>query len=84
MEAPMNRTIPLVALLIVLSLITPSWSGPPNPTDSDANFNTAGGHNALPFVTTGEDNTAFGYLALYQNIIADNNTAVGFEASSAI
>jgi len=80
MEAPMNRTIPLVALLIVLSLVTPSWSGPPNPTDSDANFNTAGGHNALPFVTTGEDNTAFGYLALYQNITADNNTAVGFEA----
>jgi endosialidase-like protein len=76
----MTRTIPFVALLVWLSSITPSWSSPPNPTDSDANFNTAGGTGALDAVTTGESNTAFGYHGLQSHTTGDSNTAVGSQA----
>ena len=36
-----------VAGLVAMLGSTPSWGGPPNPTASDANGNTAGGTGAL-------------------------------------
>jgi hypothetical protein len=35
--------LPFVACLVMPLNITPSWGGPSNPPNSDANFNTAGG-----------------------------------------
>ena len=68
----------LLTILVGLLNITPSWGGPPNPTASDANFNTAGGSGALFDVTTGGvSNTAFGFYALRYNTSGDNNTAFG-------
>jgi hypothetical protein len=57
-----------------------SWAGPPNPTASDANGNTAGGTSALINNTTGENNTAFGLAALGPNTTGNNNTASGSQA----
>jgi hypothetical protein len=69
MEPETIRTVllvvPLAALVVLLS-ITQASSGPPNPTDSDADFNTAGGTDALQAVTTGQENTAFGYFAQHR------------------
>jgi hypothetical protein len=75
----MNRLAGLVIAGLVLMVgVTPSWGGPPNPTESDGTFNTAGGEGAL-FGNTGAFNTAFGYHALSLN--AENyNTALGAEA----
>ena len=53
----------LVGFALVLT-VTPSWGGPPNPTASDVNGNTAGGTDALTAVTNGGSNTAFGATAL--------------------
>jgi hypothetical protein len=47
--------------------VTPSWGGPPNPTASDVNGNTAGGTGALETVTeSAHFNTAFGVNALFR------------------
>jgi len=54
-----------------------SWAGPPNPTPSDANQNTAGGSFALVNNTTGAANTAFGTAALGDNTTGFANTASG-------
>jgi len=54
-------------------------AGPPNPTASDSSANTAGGTNAL-VMTTGPDNTGFGYEALRQNTTGGLNTAIGVSA----
>jgi len=60
--------------------VTPSWGGPPNPTSSDANSNTAGGMGALENVTeAGQSNTAFGKFALTSNTDGDFNTASGVQ-----
>jgi hypothetical protein len=78
----MNRVTGLLLAGLILILHVPlTWGGPPNPTGSDANGNTAGGTDALANVTTnGEANTAFGYLALSLNTVGDNNTACGYAA----
>lgn len=56
----------------------PSWAaGPPNPTASDANRNTAGGTGALFDNTTGFGNTAFGDSVLQFNTTGFYNTAFG-------
>ena len=79
----MSRTIPLVALLAFFLQTTAAWSAaPPNPTDSDANGNTAGGTDALDALTTGLSNTAFGYHGLVSNTGGSFNTAVGALALS--
>ncbi|HEX8836903.1 MAG TPA: hypothetical protein VF748_08210, partial [Candidatus Acidoferrum sp.] len=57
-----------------------SWAGPPNPTSSDINNNTAGGTNALSSNATGANNTAFGSEALQNNSTGGGNTASGFAA----
>lgn len=69
----------VVALSLGITLGTaPVWAfGPPNPTGSDANNNTAGGANALIDVTSGTDNTAFGFKALGVDNTGIDNTAMG-------
>ena len=73
-------TAVLVATLLTLT-ITPSWGGPPNPTQSDANFNTAGGSGALfnqgTGFSAGVSNTAFGFYSLNVNTTGNNNSAFG-------
>jgi len=75
----------LVAGLVLLLNITPSWSQPVcaspgcNPTTSEAG-NTAGGTNALKSLSGGSNNTAFGNGALQLNTFGGNNTGVGWQA----
>jgi hypothetical protein len=54
-------------------------AGPPNPTPSDAQGNTAGGTGAL-LNTEGFDSTAFGKSALESNTGGNSNTASGASA----
>jgi hypothetical protein len=70
------QTITVVGLLLLL-WVGPSWGGPPNPTGSDAQENTAGGANALANVTTGGSNTTFGLAALQNDNAGSHNTATG-------
>src|SRR5215471_15033036 len=89
MEDSMSRSTTfttVVAALIMLLTITPSWGQTPvcaspgcNPTASDANFNTAGGTGALGSLP-GSDNTAFGDNALTSNTTGGSNTASGVNA----
>ncbi len=84
-----TRLIPLVAGLVLLMHVTPSWgqlvcaSPGCNPTLSDLNHNTAGGTAALHSAFVGPlgvgafANTAFGYDALFRNTIGIANTATG-------
>ncbi len=75
------RLVAVVAGLVFILNITPSWGGPPNPTMSDGNFNTAGGTAALQIVVPGMSggfgNTAFGQAALFSNTTGTDNTASG-------
>ncbi len=80
-----TRLIPVVAGLVLLLTITPSWGQLfINPTASDANVNTAGGTGALQNVVSGASgglfNTAFGFDALLSNTTGDGNTASGADA----
>src|SRR5207247_8823267 len=43
-------------------------------------FDTAIGHGAMEFTTSGSQNTATGYLALRNNVTGAGNTATGFRA----
>jgi hypothetical protein len=74
-------TAVVVAGLAILLRGTAGWAGPPNPTQSDNNNNTAGGTNALINNTGGFGNTAFGAAALFatglNTTTADENTAIG-------
>lgn len=55
---------------------------PPNPTASDASYNTAGGSYSQTSLTTGVGNTSFGIDTLYQNTTGTQNTAFGSFALS--
>src|SRR5262249_29642190 len=82
-EHAMHRTACLVLSIVGLVCwlaVSQSWGGPPNPTPSDANGNTAGGTNALVHTTTGSANTAFGFQALTTLTMGVHNTAVGNDA----
>src|SRR5271155_1772093 len=77
----------LLTFIFVVGLIanvpgqSPTWAGgPPNPTMSDGNGNTAGGTDTLFNLTTGTANTGFGIEALNLNSAGSNNTAVGGSA----
>src|SRR5262245_40061929 len=74
-----SRAIGILSLGMLLEG-SPSWGGPPNPTPSDLNANTAGGSNALESLTSGLFNTAFGSFALAQNTTGGSNTAIGGDA----
>ena len=80
------RFVPVVASLVMLLNITPSWGQLVNPTDSDNNGNTAGGTEALIKVVEGPmggfNNTGFGENALSLTTTGSNNTAYGFFAMS--
>src|SRR5215470_924387 len=78
------RTLVIAGLALMLG-VTLSWGGPPNPTASDDEGNTAGGSGALINVFTsdpgeGEQNTAFGRDALNANTTGTFNTASGYAA----
>jgi hypothetical protein len=80
MPQGMNRVHRLVvgiAGVILLLWVGLSWGGPPNPTPSDPQGNTAGGFEALLHNTTGYFNTAFGARALWNNTHGVRNTASG-------
>src|SRR5215469_7491199 len=62
MHRRQRLTLGIVGLVFLLG-VGRSWGGPPNPTMSDVQGNTAGGTNAL-VNTTGHNNTAFGDAAL--------------------
>jgi hypothetical protein len=47
-------------------------------TDSDADFNTAVGINALGAMTFPDANTAVGYYSMEKNTLGNHNTAVGY------
>jgi len=88
----MNRVWRSIFVVVGLALMlerAPCWGGPPNPTQSDAGGNTAGGSGALQntIITlppppmgpgSGDVNTAFGTSALQSNTSGQQNTAVGF------
>jgi len=87
---PFARFAPVVAGLVMLMNISPSWGQPVcaapgcNPTMSDSNENTAGGTDALFNVdetpsTGGNRNVAFGFHALTLNTTGSLNTALGHE-----
>ena len=73
-----SGTLGIASLLLLLGSGL-SWAGPPNPTPSDGNGNTAGGANAL-VSTTCCYNTGFGEDALSMNTSGEGNTASGFRA----
>ena len=77
----MNRTACLVAIgLVSIVNAAPTWGGPPNPTASDGQSNTAGGSGAVLNVTSGASNTGFGALALFNTTSGQFNTALGASA----
>jgi trimeric autotransporter adhesin len=73
-----SRTVGTVGLALLLGSGF-AWAGPPNPTASDSNANTAGGTNAL-IMTAGRYNTGFGYEALRHDTTGQENTAIGIDA----
>jgi hypothetical protein len=78
MENVMIRMVrlTLVANLVLLLNLTPSWGQTYNPTASDpTTHNTAGGLGAVG-ASSGNSNTGFGYLALTSNT-GDSNSAFG-------
>jgi hypothetical protein len=81
-----NRYKKVIVMASVLATIGAriSWAGPPNPTPSDSNANTAGGTEALLNTGTGpssgNSNTAFGFKALRGNTTGLANTASGTNA----
>jgi Chaperone of endosialidase len=84
---PLARFAAMLTGLVLLLNITPSWGQTPvcdspgcNPTESDANDNTAGGTSALNGVTSGTNNTAFGRAAMLATSSGNDNTAVGTRA----
>lgn len=79
----MNSKFMYIILWCYLSIsigIDSSYAvAPPNPTNSDATGNTAGGTGALAN-TTGSSNTGFGIAALYTNTTGGDNSAIGSNA----
>jgi hypothetical protein len=75
----MTRIAGLVITGVVLMLsVTQGWGGPPNPTASDLNANTAGGTGALEDIgAQALFNTAFGAAALQSDTTGSANTASG-------
>jgi trimeric autotransporter adhesin len=71
-----SRTLAIIGLAL-LSGSGPGWAGPPNPTGSDSNWNTAGGSYALYSNSTGYGNAAFGGVALFNNTGGNFNAAFG-------
>src|SRR5215472_17813722 len=75
-----NKTILPVLITLTLACFALSRAAQalvPPPDGGYANRNTAEGQKALFSLTTGEDNTALGFQALYNGTTTGGNTAVG-------
>jgi Chaperone of endosialidase len=76
------NTILVLSALVGLALLPIAQAGPapeapqPNPPAPGA-LNTRDGQNAMPFVTTGFANSAFGAFSLFSNTDGAFNTGVG-------
>jgi hypothetical protein len=79
-----NIIHPLFALFAFacFALLQNAQAVVPPPDGGYANRNTAEGTDALFSLTTGTDNTAIGFNALYNGTITNGNTAVGSQALS--
>src|SRR6266851_9464747 len=85
------KAICLVGLIGVMGAMTTWAGGPPNPTPSDSQGNTAGGSDALINNTSNNlQNTAFGDQALFDNnfgcralvgTYGGYNSAFGYQAA---
>ena len=82
MKTITNIIHPLFALfaLACLALLPIAQAVIPPPDGGYTNQNTAEGKDALFSLTTGEDNTAIGFQALYNGTTTGGNTAVGSQA----
>ena len=81
-RAPLRRGVLLIPFAIALACVALSPSAravSPKPDGGYPNQNTAEGDNALFSLTTGFDNTAIGYRALFSNT-SSANTAIGAAA----
>src|SRR2546423_1036635 len=77
---PLRRGVPSVALAVALSLFALSPTAravSPPPDGGYPNQNTAEGQFSLYHLTTGVDNTAIGWEALFGNTYGNYNTATG-------
>ena len=76
MNTQSQVTATLAGILLALAQATVLAVPPPNPTQSDAQGNTAGGTGVL-LNNTKANNTGFGFNALISNIAGANNTGLG-------
>src|SRR5262249_6711025 len=76
-----NKGLVLLTGFFLALMVTQSWGQVPNPTDSDANFNTAGGTDTLLNVNEtangGFSNTGFGHNGLRALTTGSFNSAFG-------
>ena len=72
--------ISLVFLLVCFALCQMAQAVTPAPDGGYAGNNTAEGTSALFSLSSGVDNTALGFQALYHNTTSNYNTADGFRA----
>ena len=79
---PLRRGFLLIPLILVGFAFSPKMQAAPRPETPDPGavggvLNTADGLNALPFISAGLGNSAFGAFAQFSNVAANFNTAVG-------
>jgi hypothetical protein len=72
-------SITLITALVAMTELA-YGTQPPDVVNSDSEFNTAMGTNALFSLTSGTANTAAGRDALFSNTGGNENSAFGFEA----
>jgi len=79
-RSPLRRSLLLIPLALTCFALSPrAGAVSPKPDGGYPGQNTAEGDNALFSLTTGFDNTAIGYSALFSNTSSDN-TAIGAAA----
>src|ERR1700688_212170 len=72
-RSPLRRGLLFIPLALCCFALSPSARAvSPKPDGGYPGQNTAEGDNALFSLTTGFDNTAIGYLALFSNTSSDN------------
>jgi hypothetical protein len=72
---------PLILITAIAAMAESAYgTQPPEVVASDSVFNTAMGTSALLQLTTGSENSATGFRALYSNVNHHYNTVVGYPA----